>query len=70
MRHLYYGSVNSEVGNFDEVHTCRDISRLRDWLAEKASNERIPYFTEGSHIGYIHNEDFLQAWDMREFEFD
>ncbi|KAJ5997959.1 hypothetical protein N7522_009619 [Penicillium canescens] len=67
---MYFDSVNSEVGNFDVLHTCRDISRLRGWMAEKmATAERSLYFNPEHDLGYVQNDDYRKSWDTRIDEF-
>ncbi|PVH96885.1 hypothetical protein DM02DRAFT_488985, partial [Periconia macrospinosa] len=31
----YFEGINVEVGRFDQIHMCRDFSKLRSWMKEK-----------------------------------
>jgi hypothetical protein len=70
---MYFESVNTYVGNFNQVHTCRDISKLREWMVERASKSAsVPEDSNGSSPthGYIDNNDALLPWDWTESEFE
>ncbi len=38
---IYMPSVNTMVGNFEQAHTCRDWSKVKAWLAERAAQDEI-----------------------------
>lgn len=62
--------MNSDVGEFDSPHTCRDFSKLKDWMRENSKGYRESKEVEGRNHGYVHNSDALKAWgDGREGEF-
>ena len=66
---MYFESVDTYVGNFNQRHTCRDISKLRHWMTERSSRPAaIPEDPKLSH-GYIDNDDALLPWDSTEPEF-
>jgi hypothetical protein len=66
----YVESVNTVVSNFDQQHTCRDISKLREWIAEEWLHaESIGLkepVTETAGLvlkhGYVLNEDGKLPW--------
>ena len=69
---MYFESVDTYVGNFNQVHTCRDISKLREWMVERSM--KVPLISEDSDDkasthGYIDNDDALLPWDWTESEF-
>jgi hypothetical protein len=70
---MYFESVDTYVGNFDQVHTCRDISKLQKWKAERLPR-KVPSFKDlhpTSSGGYIDNEeDALLSWYSTESEFE
>ncbi|KIW98977.1 uncharacterized protein Z519_00640 [Cladophialophora bantiana CBS 173.52] len=72
---MYFGSVNTEVGNFEQEHTCRDLEPLRVWATRRkqADQARLKTLGEGGdgHLGpqplpthgYVDNEDALLPWN-------
>jgi hypothetical protein len=74
VRTVYFPDMNTEVGDFDQVHTCRDISKLRHWMNEKhrASTKALQKVTDGRvhRLGYPDNEESMRTWNSRENEFD
>jgi hypothetical protein len=76
---MYVPVVNTAVGNFDQVHTCRDIGKLREWVAQRharanetdarrvqmnaSEDQDIP-----SH-GYVVNEDAKLPWEQAHDEY-
>jgi hypothetical protein len=32
---IRFESVDTSVGNFDQVHTCRDLGNLREWMVDR-----------------------------------
>lgn len=66
---MYFESVDTYVENLNQTHTSRDVSKLRDWMAERSS--RLAAFPEDLKRGhgYIDNKDALLPWDLTEPEF-
>jgi hypothetical protein len=66
---VYFESVDTTVGDFDQVHMCRDMSKLRMWMADKASTIPKNLSTTGNaidgfrHHGYVNNADALLPWN-------
>ncbi|EXJ76121.1 uncharacterized protein A1O5_00629 [Cladophialophora psammophila CBS 110553] len=79
---MYFGSVNTEVGNFEQEHTCRDLEPLRVWATRRkqADQARLKALGEGGdgHLGpeplpthgYVDNEDALLPWNSTLSEID
>lgn len=74
VRTVYFQDMNAEVGDFDQVHMCRDIGKLRRWMDKKhmAPTESPQKITDGRvhRLGYPDNEESMRAWNSREREFD
>ena len=68
----YYENVNTVLADFDQVHTCRDIRKLRDWKNERWSRHpaqqlRTPEeagisASDVPAFGYVLNEDANKTW--------
>jgi hypothetical protein len=73
VRTAYFEEMNTEVGDFDQVHMCRDIHKLRHWMDVKhsASTESPQKIADGRvhRLGYPDNSESMAAWDDRESEF-
>ena len=67
---IYFKSANVEVMDFDRVHTCRDISKLRDWVRERKSSEKVSKenlekgggAADGPYRGYVSEEAMKLPW--------
>ena len=76
VRTLYFDEMNTEVGDFDQVHMCRDFSRLHRYMAEREPKEGQETHQmnkaqmRGHREGYIENEESFLPWDTdwKEFE--
>lgn len=68
---MYIVSVDTFVGDSGQTHTCRDVSRLREWMREKSKrSEDVGGSGEiGSTHGYVDNDDALLPWGLTENEF-
>lgn len=66
---IRFESVDTSVGNFDQVHTCRDLSNLREWMVKQSSLDMRESGSNASRHGYIINEEALLPWDWTESEF-
>jgi len=75
---LYFQQANTEVGNFDQVHTCRDIKKLRKWMANR---NLMPLEDDGMSVlgdtsvrkhqqGYLVNDESMLPWGYRKSEFE
>jgi len=75
-RSVYFESMNTEVGEFDQVHKCRDVSKLREFMAErsaknKAASEKDRGGGGKAHrLGYPDTEETLLPWGYRDSEFE
>jgi hypothetical protein len=74
VRTIYFEDMNSEVGDFDQAHMCRDIGKLHQWMdknnaASTNSPQKIPD-NRVHRLGYPDTEESILAWDSREREFD
>ena len=75
---LYFPSMNTEVGDFDRVHMCRDFSKLQKEIAMRSSaKHKLPSSLEKTageakahRIGYPENEESRLPWDWRVDEFN
>ena len=67
---IRFESVDTSVGNFDQVHTCRDLGNLREWMVERSSLNVRESGSNASRHGYIINEEALLPWDWTESEFE
>jgi len=68
---MYFESVDTYVANFHQVHTCRDLSKLREWMVERRLQPSS--FKDNSHSrhGYFDNTaDALLPWGSTESEFE
>ena len=74
VRTIYYEDVNAEVGDFDQVHMCRDFEKLGRWMDEGHAGSKDPpqQLKDGSvhRLGFHDNEESMLPWDHREREFD
>lgn len=69
---LYFKSMNTEVGNFDQVHMCRDFNALHEYML-KNDNTTSPLSkgNPGNHReGYVDNAEALLPWDTTREEFE
>lgn len=75
----YFKDINVEVGNFDQVHMCRDFSKLRSWMKEKQNSRTVATVdVQAEHnddpvhhrLGYPDNEESELPWNATEIEFD
>jgi hypothetical protein len=76
---MYVPVVNTAVGNFDQVHTCRDLGKLREWVAQRyanvnatATNQIGVEMSEEQEIpahGYVLNDDARLPWDRAHDEY-
>ena len=68
-----FKSVNTEVGDYNQAHTCRNIGRLREWVAARHS-ENIAISTEVPQEkniptqGYVLNDDANLPWRSAYYE--
>jgi hypothetical protein len=62
VRTLYFEDMNVEVGDFDQVHMCRDFGKLRRWM-----NKRHKTLKDSSQPD---NEESMAPWNDRVREFD
>lgn len=74
VRTLYFPEMNTEVGDFDQVHTCRDFGKLKEYMNDhfmvETHEQRLSPDGRIRRFGYPDNEEALRAWDDREREFD
>jgi hypothetical protein len=74
VRTAYFEEMNTEVGDFDQVHMCRDIHKLRHWMDVKhsASTESPQKIADGRvhRLGYPDNSESTAAWDDRKSVFE
>lgn len=74
VRTLYFPEMNTEVGDFDQVHTCRDFGRLREYMDEyfilEAHDSKVSPDGRIRRLGYPDNEEAVRVWDDRGKEFD
>lgn len=74
VRTLYFPEMNTEVGDFDQVHTCRDFGRLRQYMNEhflvEAHEPKVSPDGRIRRLGYPDNEEAVRVWDDRGKEFD
>lgn len=69
---MYVPVVNTAVGNFDQVHTCRDLGKLREWVVKQYESKGLnqPSENHGSNVtdpgipthGYVLNDDARLPW--------
>jgi hypothetical protein len=74
VRTIYFEDINSEVGDFDQPHMCRDIGKLHQWMdkshaASTESPQKIPD-SRVHRLGYPDTKESMSAWHSREREFD
>jgi hypothetical protein len=77
VRTMYFPDINVEVGDFDQVHMCRDFSKLQRWMEERvgststdAATPQTPNEVRPHLLGYPDNEESMLSWDTRGKEFD
>lgn len=77
-------SVNTYVGNFALSHTCRDKTKIEEWLDERRNskefldryNHRLEDFKtehpgeEPPEVGYVWNKDARKPWNWTHSEFN
>ncbi|PVI06569.1 hypothetical protein DM02DRAFT_667451 [Periconia macrospinosa] len=75
---LYFKEMNTEVGNFDQVHMCRDFSQLQRFMI-KNENVTLPASEDkkeegggkkAHREGYPENEESWLPWDTTWNEFE
>jgi hypothetical protein len=67
---IYFESANVEVMDFDRVHTCRDIGKLRDWVKQRKDTQKVSESKlsegggaiNGPYRGYISEEAMHLPW--------
>jgi hypothetical protein len=73
VRTVYFKEMNTEVGDFDQEHTCRDITKLQYWMNEKYTGSSIPSPNttddQVHRLGYPDNDEALRPWNYRDREF-
>ncbi|CAI6335836.1 unnamed protein product [Periconia digitata] len=79
---LYFEEMNTDVGNFDQVHMCRDFSQLHNFMVEKGKDKQLSDEKElkpgemgpdGKKVhreGYPENEESFLPWNTTWKEFD
>lgn len=81
---VYMPSVNTYVGNFALPHTCRDKTKIEEWLDERRNskeildryNHRLEVFKaehpgeEPPEVGYVWNNDAKNPWNWTHSEFN
>lgn len=74
MRTIYFEEMNTEVGDFDQDHMCRDIGKLRELMDENnvAVRKHGQKVEDGQRhlLGYPDNAEALRSWEEREGEFE
>jgi hypothetical protein len=73
VRTVYFKEMNTEVGDFDQEHTCRDMTKLQQWMNEKYTALSIPSpkttDDQVHRLGYPDNDEALRPWNYRDREF-
>lgn len=75
VRTLYFEDINIEVGDFDQVHKCRDFRKLQEWKPsgdgniDKSTSGKDAHGGKPRLLGYPDNEEALLPWDYRDLEF-
>jgi hypothetical protein len=79
---IYMPSVDTFVGNFEQTHTCRDMSKVQKWIAkERASQNHHDHHDDSVHMpgssdkevpgeGYDLNGDALMPWNWTQSEYE
>jgi hypothetical protein len=79
---IYMPSVNTFVGNFEQTHTCRDMSQVQEWISkERASRNHFDKHHDsgktpgstGKEVpgqGYDLNDDALMPWNWSQSEYE
>ncbi|KAH7382655.1 hypothetical protein DE146DRAFT_760490 [Phaeosphaeria sp. MPI-PUGE-AT-0046c] len=74
VRAVYFEDMNTEVGDFDQEHMCRDTTRLHEWMGENdvaVKNDGQTIEDGQRHLlGYPDNAEALRSWEEREGEFE
>jgi hypothetical protein len=76
VRTLYFEDINVEVGDFDQVHKCRDIRKLQEWKPnvdidkDMSASGKEEHDGKARHLGYPTNDEALLPWDYRDSEFN
>jgi hypothetical protein len=81
---LYFPEMNTEVGDFDQVHMCRNFDKLHQFMMKEQKNEE-PMVMDHEHgmshgggnelenghrEGYLENEESRLPWDTTWEEFE
>jgi hypothetical protein len=58
--------MNTEVGDFDQDHMCRDIGKLRNWMREidvvvKTDGQKVEH-GRGHLLGYSDDAEGFRGW--------
>jgi hypothetical protein len=78
VRTVYFEDMNTEVGDFDQVHRCRDISKLREFMDDRRmrnagggdNDHDLDEVKERKRLGYPDTEENLRPWAWRDGEFE